>query len=174
MAIELKLPDMGEGTEDVTISRWLVSDGDEVAEGDVVLEVATDKVDTEVTAPASGKLLQRNFSEGELAPVDAVLALIGAEGEAVETDESAPEPPEAEKRTPETQREESRATADGDEETKASPVARRMAAEKGIALAEIAGSGPGGRITKEDVLAAGDQPGDDAQSALPEELANVP
>lgn len=84
MATEIKLPDMGEGIVDVTISRWRVPVGGAVKAGDVILEVATDKVDSEVVAPADGMLLKTNFSEGSLAPVDAVLGVIGAEGESAE------------------------------------------------------------------------------------------
>ena len=69
MATEIKLPDLGEGIVDVTVSRWRVPVGTAVKAGEVILEVATDKVDTEVAAPADGVLLQVNFSAGELAPV---------------------------------------------------------------------------------------------------------
>ena len=68
MATEVKLPDMGEGITDVTISRWRVKPGDAVKAGDVIVEVATDKVDTEVSAPSAGVILQIIGSEGEIAP----------------------------------------------------------------------------------------------------------
>ncbi len=84
MATEIKLPDMGEGIEDVTISRWRVPVGGSVKAGDIILEVATDKVDTEVAAPADGTVLAHNFTEGSLAPVSAVLGVIGAAGESAE------------------------------------------------------------------------------------------
>ena len=92
MAIEVRLPDLGEEVEDVTINRWLAQEGDEVSEGAVLLEVATDKIDTEVLAPASGKLLKITFGEGELVAVDSVLAIIGAEGEEVGVDGGRGEP----------------------------------------------------------------------------------
>ena len=66
MATEFKLPDMGDDIEDVTISVWRVSEGDSVNEGDVILEVATDKVDTEVPAPVGGTILKLMASEGEI------------------------------------------------------------------------------------------------------------
>ena len=162
MAVELRLPDVGEGALDVTINRWRVREGDEVKAGDVVLEVATDKVDTEVTAPASGKVLKINFSEGELAPVDAVLAVIGAEGDAVAPAVPSPAAPQP-------------AAANG-QDVKASPVARRVAADRGVALDNVVGTGPGGRITKGDVLSTpgGAQPvAVGEQMALPGDLANV-
>jgi 2-oxoglutarate dehydrogenase E2 component (dihydrolipoamide succinyltransferase) len=190
MAVELKLPDLGEGIEDATISRWLVKEGDEVKEGDVVLEVATDKVDTEVPAPAGGKLLKVNFGEGSLVPVGSVLGVIGAEGEQVETQpagdggarQATPEPRAA----PAVPEEEPPAAKAGTEaappsengnEVKASPVAKRVAADKGIALDNVAGTGPGGRITKDDVLASADGKGKRAApeaAALPGDLADVP
>ena len=77
MAMEVTLPNMGEEIEDVTISRWLVKEGQEVSAGDPLLEIATDKVDTEVPSPASGTVLSINFSEGEIVELDAVIAVIG-------------------------------------------------------------------------------------------------
>ncbi len=191
MATEIKLPDMGEGIVDVTISRWRVPVGGAVKAGDVILEVATDKVDSEVVAPADGMLLKTNFSEGSLAPVDAVLGVIGAEGESAEAaapatagvelvapsdhDQSKANvpPPIA---PPQSQVDAATAAnagtqasptlasdspdqrtgaADGEagEDVKASPVAKRVAADKGVPLGSVAGTGPGGQITKNDVLA---------------------
>ncbi len=84
MATEIRLPDVGEGVADVTINRWRVNVGEAVTAGDVILEVATDKVDTEIQAPASGVLLKINFRAGELAPVTAVMGHIGQAGESVD------------------------------------------------------------------------------------------
>ncbi len=165
MATEVKLPDLGEGVEDATISRWLVKEGDQVNEGDILLEVATDKVDTEVPSPASGQVLKINYSEGELVGLDAVLLVIGQEGEEVSADggtqaaEEAPAAPAAEQEEGEAAAQPSANGAAPSEpapsggEVKASPVARRVAADRGVDLDGISGSGPGGRITKEDVLA---------------------
>lgn len=178
MATEIKLPEMGEGIADVTISRWRVPVGGAVKAGDVILEVATDKVDSEVVAPAGGTLLKVNYSEGALAPVDAVLGVIGAEGESAESaapataaarpvapadhDQSRDgEPPPV--APPQGQVEQATAAnaaagQAGDEDVKASPVARRVAADKGVPLGGVAGTGPGGQITKSDVLAAASAP----------------
>ncbi|MEZ4709538.1 MAG: dihydrolipoamide acetyltransferase family protein [Caldilineaceae bacterium] len=185
MATELKLPDLGEGIADVTINRWVKSAGDDVAAGDVVVEVATDKVDTEVVAPVAGKLLKVNFGEGELVDIDAVLALIGAEGEdendagpAANTDEqtakAAPSP------TADAEPESAAAEADDADDAdgvKATPVAKRVAAEKGVTLDAIAGSGPSGQITKQDVLAFAEKGAPtliSESTALPGELADAP
>jgi len=214
MATEIKLPDLGEGIEDVTISRWRVKEGDEVKAGDVILEVATDKVDQEVTAPADGKLLKINFKEGELAPVSAALGAIGAAGESVsangqgatganvsEAGTPAREPdapaapgkeplpigeeaPAAEKRpapeeAPGPGDTHQPAASENGQEVKATPVAKRIAAEQGISLSKVTGTGPNGQITKEDVLGfangATSAPAAPAEknAGLPGDLADV-
>src|SRR5215203_4652570 len=100
MATEVKLPDLGEGVEDATISRWLVKEGDEVKQGDILLEVATDKVDTEVPSPTAGKVLKINQGEGSLVSLNDVLAVIGSAGESAGSDENADKtPPKAEAKT---------------------------------------------------------------------------
>jgi 2-oxoisovalerate dehydrogenase E2 component (dihydrolipoyl transacylase) len=169
MATEIRLPDVGEGVADVTINRWRVNVGEAVTAGDVILEVATDKVDTEIQAPASGVLLKVNYRAGELAPVTAVMGHIGQAGESVgeaaavaatpaavtESASSAPTP-----------------VAEG-AGVKATPVAKRVAADKGVDLAGVAGTGPGGQITKQDVLAHSAAPSG-ALAALPGDLADEP
>lgn len=192
MATEVKIPDLGEGIEDVTVSRWRVKVGDSVSEGEVIVEIATDKVDTEVAATASGKILKIGASEGDIIPLTQVLAVIGAEGESAESADAAPagdvkvEPKSTENparneenvsaTTPATTTA-TEVTTNGDgTDVKASPVAKRVAADKGVDLADVSGTGPGGRITKDDVLASSDKPkgtGDGAQAAaLPGDLAD--
>jgi len=122
MATEVKLPDLGEGIEDVTINRWLVAEGATVNKGDVILEVATDKVDTEIAAPASGVLLKQFHSEGSLVGISEVLAMIGEAGEKVEA--TTPAAPAAEPATPAPAPESAPVAASGG---KATPVARRVA-----------------------------------------------
>ncbi|RLT42592.1 MAG: 2-oxo acid dehydrogenase subunit E2 [Chloroflexi bacterium] len=154
MATEIKLPDLGVGIEDVTIVRWLVHEGDAVEAGATLVEVATDKVDTEVAAPVSGSLLKRNFSDGEIVDVSAVLGLIGAAEETAAgetTAESAPPPQAAPAKTTPAAVKATVAEA-ADESVKATPVARRVAQEAGVSLDTVTGSGSGGQITKDDVL----------------------
>ncbi len=182
MATEVKLPELGEGVEEASISRWLVKEGDTVQAGDPILEVATDKVDTEMPAPVSGKILKINVRENEIATANSVLAIIGAEGESVE---SAPAPasngvsaqsngapaqraekPQAEPTTQwpataATPQPPAEPTAD-EQDVKVTPVAKRVAADRGVSLSGIAGTGPGGQITKDDVLARAD--GDSAEA----------
>jgi 2-oxoglutarate dehydrogenase E2 component (dihydrolipoamide succinyltransferase) len=185
MATEVKLPDLGEGVEDATISRWRVKEGDQVKAGDVILEVATDKVDTEINAPVDGKILKINVRDGSIAGLGDVLAVIGAEGEtAGETSAPLPEKeapakaeaaPAEEKPAPATPPPSTAQSANG-QDVKATPVARRIAAERGVTLSGLSGSGPGGAVTKEDVLAAvdGAPAKAGAVKALPGDLADVP
>jgi 2-oxoisovalerate dehydrogenase E2 component (dihydrolipoyl transacylase) len=175
MATEIRIPDLGEGIADVTVSRWRVHAGDAVKAGDVIVEVATDKVDTEITAPADGVLLKIHHNEGEIVALDTVLGVIGATGEDVSAAPSAgaaPAAKPAEAAAPAAA--EAAPQAAEDEGVKASPVARRVAADKGVDLATVAGTGPGGQITKGDVLARAGQGGAGAPAALPGDLANEP
>jgi pyruvate dehydrogenase E2 component (dihydrolipoamide acetyltransferase) len=140
MAYELKLPDLGEGLTEGEIARWLVSEGQEVAEDDPLVEIQTDKTTVEIPSPAAGKVAQILVEEGKVVPVGTVLVVIGGDG--------APAPgPAAEK--PE-------AAPKG----KATPLVRKIAQELGVDLDTVTGSGPQGRITEQDVRsAAGPQEG---------------
>lgn len=177
MATEIRLPDAGEGIDDVTISRWRVAVGDAVNTGDVILEVATDKVDTEIQAPASGVLLKINFREGELAPVSGVMGYIGEAGEGVSDEAAASAAAEAASKPAPSKESAPAAQASAAEgAVKATPVAKRVAADKGVDLAGVSGTGPGGQITKQDVLAVTEAvteaaPGA-APTALPGDLAD--
>jgi 2-oxoglutarate dehydrogenase E2 component (dihydrolipoamide succinyltransferase) len=197
MATEIKLPDLGEGVEDATISRWLVKEGDEVKAGDVLLEVATDKVDTEVPSPAAGKVLKINQGEGSLVSLQDVLAVIGAEGDSTSGDSGSNNAGSGGKSEvsevkaeaaaqEETQEENIKAQAkpetppqvatpsENGHALKASPVAKRVAADKGVDLDGVAGTGPGGRITKDDVLASTDSNREGgALAPLPGDLADT-
>ncbi len=158
MATDVTLPDMGEEVEDVTISRWLVKEGQQVGAGDPLLEIATDKVDTEIPSPASGTVMSINFGEGEIVELDAVIAVIGEEGEAapapVETriagDAGQTEPAESAGYLTVTQ---TGGLEDAQvEEVRATPVAQRIAADAGISLSVIPGR-DGEQLTKGDVEA---------------------
>ena len=180
MATELKLPDMGEGIEDVTISAWRVAEGDTVSKGDIILEVATDKVDTEIPAPADGTVLKLHFGEGEIADLKAVLAVIGEPGEetapATESgneDASAQTAPDIGDVAKETSGAESTVSAPATNGAKASPVAIRVANDQSVDLGGVTGTGPGGRIIKADVLAAVGGKESGRASGLPGELADV-
>jgi pyruvate dehydrogenase E2 component (dihydrolipoamide acetyltransferase) len=175
MATEIKLPRLGQGMESGTVVRWLKQEGERVEKGEPLYEVDTEKVTQEVEADASGVLLRISVQEGEV-PVGQTVAVIGEEGESVPESEPQPEAPEAEAVDETPQEEGSRAPARDEERergreasaepqperaeggatvvdgrVKASPLARRIARERGIELAEIRGTGPEGRIVAEDV-----------------------
>lgn len=178
MATEVQLPDMGEGIEDVTISRWRVKVGDSVNAGDVIVEVATDKVDSEVPAPAAGTIIKILAEEGSLVPVSAPLAVIGEAGESSDDSTAPSAVPAPDAAVAPASMPAAQAGAGNGADFSATPVARRVAADKGVALGAVAGTGPGGRITKEDVLStaekpAGAQAGQSTRAALPGDLADV-
>jgi pyruvate/2-oxoglutarate dehydrogenase complex dihydrolipoamide acyltransferase (E2) component len=131
MAYELKLPDLGEGLTEGEIARWLVSEGQEVAEDDPLVEVQTDKTTVEIPSPAAGKVARILVEEGQVVPVGTVLLVIG-DGAV-----PAPEPPAAADRV------------------RATPLVRKVAQELGVDLARVEATGPQGRITEEDVRRAG-------------------
>jgi pyruvate dehydrogenase E2 component (dihydrolipoamide acetyltransferase) len=166
VASEVKLPRLGQGMEAGTIVKWLKSEGETVAKGEPLFEIDTDKVTQEVESDFSGVLLKIALPEGE-APVGQTIAWIGEQGEETPSDTGAPQsaekPAEAPKREPE--REEGRAAAAAAAEAqpapaaaatnggriKASPLARRIARERGVDLSQLKGTGPEGRIVAEDV-----------------------
>ncbi|HEX3237958.1 MAG TPA: dihydrolipoamide acetyltransferase family protein [Gaiellaceae bacterium] len=156
MATEVILPRLGQGMESGTIVRWLKSEGEAVQKGEPLFELDTDKVTQEVEAEAAGVLLKIAVAEGEV-PVGQTVAFIGSEGEDVPEVAAAAEPPqeEAKSRAPEPVQEaearEGAAVASGNGRIKASPLARRMARERGVELSGIHGTGPDGRIVAEDV-----------------------
>jgi pyruvate dehydrogenase E2 component (dihydrolipoamide acetyltransferase) len=180
VATEIKLPRLGQGMEAGTIVRWLKSEGEQVEKGEPLYELDTDKVTQEVEADASGVLLKIAISEGEV-PVGQTIAVIGEEGEqvapvaAAEADE---EPQEEGSRAPARDEDRERgkqASTNGSEQVtevkapepeparadgrvKASPLARRIARERGIDLAALHGTGPEGRIVAEDVERAATAP----------------
>jgi pyruvate dehydrogenase E2 component (dihydrolipoamide acetyltransferase) len=148
MAHEFKLPDLGEGLTEGEVARWLVAEGQEIAEDDLLVEIQTDKATVEIPSPYAGTVLRILVPEGEVAPVGAVLVVIGTPGE-----DLAGEPT----RTPSdtlSQGESAPASPVSERRVQATPVVRRMAQEFGVDLARVDGSGPAGRITEDDVRAA--------------------
>lgn len=149
MAKEVIMPKLGLTMEEGVINKWLVKEGDRVEKGDPLFEVATDKVNMEVESPASGVVLKILYPEGATVPITEVVAYIGEVGEEIPTPgKKAEEVRIAEEPA---QREVVREEVAQGERIKASPLARRLAQEYGIDLATVKGTGPGGRIVKEDV-----------------------
>jgi 2-oxoisovalerate dehydrogenase E2 component (dihydrolipoyl transacylase) len=162
MPTKVFVPLLGEGVEEVTITKWLKGEGDAINELEPLLEVNTDKVDTEIPAPASGTVLKIALQEGAVAKVGEVLALIGLPGEAVDGTWSTVD---GEKRKDGKKPEVPRAAAavgtsavDREPPTAnrklgfISPVVARIAAEHGVDLQQVSGTGLNGRITRKDVL----------------------
>jgi len=165
MATEIKLPRLGQGMESGTIVKWLKSEGDQVQKGEALYELDTDKVTQEVEADASGVLLKIAVAEGEV-PVGRTIAVIGEQGESVEVGEDEQEegsPARAREQERERGRDAStqgemseqvtqiREPQSGNGRVKASPLARRIARERGVDLRNVAGTGPEGRVVAEDV-----------------------
>ena len=134
MAYEFKLPDLGEGLTEGEIARWLVAEGQEIAEDDPLVEVQTDKTTVEIPSPAAGKVARILVGEGDVVPVGTVLVVIGGDGAApaVEDEQSRAEPAPA---TAEPRREPSG-------RVRATPLIRRMAQELGVDLESVEGDGP--------------------------------
>lgn len=185
-AEEVKLPELGESVTEGTITRWLKEVGDEVEVDEPLVEISTDKVDTEIPSPVAGTLLEIKVQEDEDVEVGEVLALVGSSDAAPSKSEPAeepaaeeapePEPAEGPEAAEESEPAEEPAQAETPEPTPApkpaaddapsspeetprgdgyvTPLVRRLAREQGVDLAEVTGTGVGGRIRKQDVLAA--------------------
>jgi pyruvate dehydrogenase E2 component (dihydrolipoamide acetyltransferase) len=152
----ITMPMLSEGMEEGTIVRWLVADGDPVTVGQPIVEVETDKATTELEADAEG-LLWHRATEGDTVVVGAEVAVIGAErpSEAVRAEGTSPRPvASAMPAAPVGREPEARAVVGAGRRQIASPLARRIAAELGVDLASLRGTGLAGRIVRADVLAA--------------------
>lgn len=159
MPTPIKMPQLGETVVEGTVARWLKQPGDRVERQEIVLEISTDKIDTEIPAPAAGTLLQITVAEGQTVRVGTVIGYIGAPGEAVGseqlsvTSEQLPvtgeQLPAADAQYPIPNTQSPPAKPTGREFI--SPVVARMAAEHSLDLDKISGTGLHGRVTKKDV-----------------------
>ncbi len=160
MATEIVMPKLGLTMESGAISAWLVEEGQEVQKGQALLEIATDKVTMEVEAQAAGILRKILVPVGQEVPVSTTIGVIAADDEDISS-YSTPAPSGADPApaTPPTPAPQALAAADsaGRRPHKTSPKARKIAAEHGLDLAGVNGSGPGGRIVSADVLALVEQ-----------------
>ncbi|GAA1161128.1 2-oxoglutarate dehydrogenase, E2 component, dihydrolipoamide succinyltransferase [Nesterenkonia sandarakina] len=210
---EITLPALGESVTEGTVTRWLVEVGDTVEVDQPLLEVSTDKVDTEVPSPVAGTIQEIMVSEDETIEVGAVLALVGsgasagssggsdsadaeqeqdeeAEAAAAEpaTEESTPEKSEPEQEPAPEERTQQEAPAESEQksESKAepksessdssaegyvTPLVRRLAKNEGVDLADVKGTGVGGRIRKQDVVDAAEASKSQTESEAPAEAA---
>ena len=149
MATNVLMPQLGESIAEGTIVRWNKRVGERVDRDEPLFEVSTDKVDAEVPSPAGGVLADVRVEAGETVPVDSIVATIAAPGEAVGESDGLPSPAESE--VPD------RAATSGARvgrrgQGHVSPVVRRLAREHGVDPADVAGTGAGGRVTKDDIL----------------------
>jgi len=178
MSTDVIMPQMGESIFEGTITKWLKKPGERVERDEPLFEISTDKVDAEIPAPAAGVLKEIKIGEGQTVPIQTVVAVIDGEGAAAAPSPApaaakpavAPPPPPAAEAplhfepTPRTAPPPPPAPAAAppppppargeDEKIRSSPLVRRMAREHGIDLAQVAGTGAGGRISKRDIEAA--------------------
>jgi pyruvate/2-oxoglutarate dehydrogenase complex dihydrolipoamide acyltransferase (E2) component len=129
VAYEFKLPDLGEGLTEGEIARWLVSEGQEIAEDDPLVEIQTDKTTVEIPSPAAGIVTSILVEEGKVVPVGTVLVVIGGDPDG--------QPPAA--------------VPERSSKARVTPLVRKIAQEHGVDLDSLTGTGPQGRITEEDV-----------------------
>lgn len=141
MATTIPMPQLGESVVEGTVGKWLVREGQPVKQYDVLLEVITDKVDTEVTAPAAGTVLRILVGEGETVRAGTPIAVLGEPGEAIA---ATPAPAAAPASVP---------SVPAPTSARLSPVVARMVAEHQLDISQIQGTGLGGRVTKKDVTA---------------------
>ncbi|MFZ1755076.1 MAG: dihydrolipoamide acetyltransferase family protein [Caldilineaceae bacterium] len=180
MPTPIKMPQLGETVVEGTVSRWLKQPGDRVERQEIVLEISTDKIDTEIPAPAAGTLLEVLTKEGQTVPVGTVIGYIGAPGETVSRGQSSvpSDPPPAvvaQSPVPSPQSPIPKPTG----RAFVSPVVARIAAEHSLDLDKINGTGLHGRVTKKDVeifLETGDRGlgTGEAVSPIPDPQSPVP
>lgn len=172
---EVIMPKMGDGMEEGTLLEWLKKDGESVKPGEVIGTIQTDKATLELESPGRGKLTGFLIQSGDTVPVGRPIAAILKDGESLpanwgsgeasapasEEPVAATEAPAASAATP------AATTSSSNERIKASPLARRVAADAGVDLSAVTGSGPGGRIVHKDVVAAIGQQGSSLPKAAP-------
>ncbi|MBZ4654327.1 MAG: acoC [Peptococcaceae bacterium] len=140
MAFEIFMPKMGLTMSKGTVAKWLKKEGDAVKKGEEILEVMTEKITNTIEAPADGILLKIVVPEGEEVYIGSLLGIIGAAGETLDEIENKPSISPA-----------IASRGENGEKTKITPAARKLAQENGIDYTNLSGTGPGGRITREDI-----------------------
>src|SRR5215475_950989 len=163
MATDIIMPQMGESIVEGTITKWLKKPGDKIQRDEPLFEISTDKVDAEIPAPASGVLEEIKVAEGTTVQVNTVVGTIAVDGEAGAAAAQKPAAPIEQKKvaspvsTPAAKPEPAAAPASAptheeDEHARSSPLVRKIARERNVDLSKVAGTGLGGRITKQDIL----------------------
>src|SRR5438093_2055756 len=172
---QIKMPQLGESVTEGTVEKWLKREGEFVKRDEPIVEVVTDKVNAEIPSPFEGTLVKIDAGEGQVVRVGAVIAQIetaataAAPAPAAATPKAAPAPAAATAPAPAPAAGTAKRAPAGDEHARLSPAVRKLAAERGIDPTSIQGSGLGGRVTREDVLAASAVP-----AAAPARAAAAP
>jgi pyruvate dehydrogenase E2 component (dihydrolipoamide acetyltransferase) len=176
-AIDVVMPQMGVSVSEGTITKWLKQEGEQIAADEPLLEISTDKVDTEVPSPGEGVVQQILVQEGQTVDVGTKLAVIAPPGaEAPAEAPAAPEPEQAPPPPPEPEAEAPAppplpapaSVSDGaGEKTFVSPVVARIASEHDVDVSQVSGTGRGGRVTKKDIMAFVESGGPEAPAAPP-------
>ncbi len=177
MPTDIIMPQMGESIVEGTITKWLKKPGDKVQRDEPLFEISTDKVDAEIPAPASGVLQEIKVTEGTTVGVNTVVGTIAVDGESAAAPAKpapapAPAAPKEEKKAapaPAPAPATPQPAAQEDEEARSSPLVRKIAREHGVSLSQLSGTGLGGRITKQDILAFIDR-----QSSAPAAAPSAP
>jgi len=172
---QIKMPQLGESVTEGTVEKWLKREGEFVKRDEPIVEVVTDKVNAEIPSPFEGTLVKIDAGEGQVVRVGAVIAQIettaaaaaAAPAPAPATPKAAPAPAAAPAAAPAPTAAPAQRAPGGEEHARLSPAVRKLAAERGIDPSSIHGSGLGGRVTREDVLAAPAAPAAPARSAAP-------
>ena len=160
MPTPVRIPKLGMAMKEATIIRWLVSSGDRVKKKQPILEIETEKIVSEVESPADGVLASCSAAQGDVVPVARTIGWILANGETITDIPESPQQPQSEIGAPGTASQAAASAARPDQPTAVgrrgpcSPAVRRLAREHGVDLTALVGSGPDGRILKEDVLLA--------------------
>jgi 2-oxoglutarate dehydrogenase E2 component (dihydrolipoamide succinyltransferase) len=157
--IDVQVPQLGESVTEGTITKWLVKEGDVVAKDQPIVEIATDKADSELPAPSAGRIVKLLAKEGDVVPVRTVICQL--DENASNANEAAPHPaaPNIATKTVE--------PVPPSAKPLAAPSTRRAALEQGVDLRDVRGSGEHGRITRDDVMRAVQEPAARAPAALP-------
>jgi pyruvate dehydrogenase E2 component (dihydrolipoamide acetyltransferase) len=182
MPTDVIMPQMGESIFEGTITKWLKKPGDKVQRDEPLFEISTDKVDAEIPAPASGVLQEIMVTEGNTVQVNTIVGTIAADGEAAAPAKSAPKqtaPAAQQKQSAPPQRQTAAPPAPAppaepeshDEDVRSSPLVRKIARENNVDLARVAGTGLGGRITKQDIMAFLEK---GSAAAAPPQIAPAP
>ena len=167
MAVDVVMPQMGESIHEGTITKWLKKPGEKIERDEPLFEISTDKVDAEIPAPTAGVLKEIKVNAGQTVPVQTIVATIDAAGSAAATSAPAPAPAKPEAAKPAAAAPAKAAPTaptspgtppaperPGAEKIRSSPLVRRIARENHVDLTQVAGTGAGGRVSKDDILAA--------------------